>query len=184
MLFRKVVYLAIAAMSIPSRALGAQPVVTGSGITSASRASQSSPSPSPRAAEAAFTAAARERGLVASNWMTPARHTGDFDGDGKPDMAALVTHTRSKKRGILIIHGVDTAPAAGAGAVAGTHTRAVLVGAGVNFGNGGDDFEWANKWTVQKRKGKTDALLVEREESGGGVIEFVNGKYRWRQHGD
>jgi len=102
--------------------------------------------------------------------MKPERLSGDFDGDGKPDVALPVAHAKSKKRGILIMH---------AG-----RTVVTLIGAGVNFGNGGDDFEWANRWVVVKRKGKADALLVEREESGGGLVEFVGGKYRWRQRGD
>ncbi|MBC8089858.1 MAG: hypothetical protein H7Z40_21570 [Phycisphaerae bacterium] len=124
----------------------------------------------PAPSDAIIVAALKSRGLVTAGWMTPVRHTGDFDGDGQPDVALLVAHVTSKKRGILILH-------------AGRTTTA-LVGAGVNFGNGGDDFEWANRWVVMKRKGKPDALLIEREEAGGGLVEFVAGKYRWRQQGD
>lgn len=114
--------------------------------------------------------ALKARGLIAASWMKPERISADFDGDGKADVALLVANVKSKKRGILLVH---------AG-----RTPATLIGAGVNFGNGGDDFEWANRWIVVKRKGKTDALLVERLESGGGLVEFVSGKYRWRQQGD
>jgi hypothetical protein len=118
----------------------------------------------------AVTATMKARGLTPADWITPSRLTGDFGGDGKTDIALLVSSTKTKKRGVLIVHG--------------GRTRAAVAGAGIEFGNGGDDFEWANKWTVNKRKGKPDALLIEREESGGGLIEFVAGKYRWRQHGD
>jgi hypothetical protein len=124
----------------------------------------------PALPDSIIAAALKARGLVAATWIKPARLTGDFDGDGKPDEALLVSNGKSGKRGILLVH---------AG-----RTVATVVGAGVNFGNGGDDFEWANRWVVVKRKGKPDALLVERQESGGGLVEFVGGKYRWRQQGD
>ena len=120
--------------------------------------------------DSVVAAAVKTRGLVLADWIKPARLAGDFDGDGKTDVALLVANAKSKKRGVLIVHGGRRA--------------AAVAGAGINFGNGGDDFEWANHWTVAKRKGKPDALLVEREESGGGLVEFVAGKYRWRQHGD
>ena len=33
---------------------------------------------------------------------------GDFDGDGKPDVALLVANAKSKKLGVLIVHGGRT----------------------------------------------------------------------------
>ncbi|GEM_PF-2217230 len=159
-------------------AVGAPPLTTRLPITSRSEpavsAAPSLPTQSaqlaPALSDANIAAALKSRGLTFASWMKPERLSGDFDGDGKPDVALPVAHAKSKKRGILIMH---------AG-----RTVVTLIGAGVNFGNGGDDFEWANRWVVVKRKGKADALLVEREESGGGLVEFVGGKYRWRQRGD
>lgn len=120
--------------------------------------------------DSAIAATLKTKALTKAAWLTPAELTGDFDGDGKQDVALLVSSTKTKKRGVLIVHGGRTA--------------AALAGAGIDFGNGGDDFEWADQWSVNKRKGKPDAVLVARSESGGGLIEFVNGRYRWRQHGD
>lgn len=125
----------------------------------------------PSWATAPFRALASARALTQSTWMSPGTLTGDFDGDGKADVAVLVEHTRTHKRGVVILHG-------------GTR-RALLAGAGVDFGNGGDDFAWMDHWQVTRTKGaRTDALLVERQESGGGRIVLVNGVYRWRQVGD
>lgn len=126
--------------------------------------------PSSAPNDSLIASALKTRGLVLADWIKPSRLTGDFDGDGKTDVALLVASAKTKKRGLLIVHGGRTKPA--------------VAGAGVDFGNGGDDFEWADRWSVNKRKGKPDALLVVREESGGGLVEFVAGKYRWRQHGD
>lgn len=120
--------------------------------------------------DSAIAAVLKAKSLATANWITPAQLTGDFDGDGKQDVALLVSSTKTKKRGVLIVHGGRTA--------------AALAGAGVDFGNGGDDFEWADQWSINKRRGKPDAVLVARSESGGGLIEFVAGRYRWRQHGD
>lgn len=132
--------------------------------TPASVSKPSSPS------DSAIAAALKAKALVMASWLTPTQLTGDFDGDGKQDVALLVSSTKTQKRGVLIVHGGRKA--------------AALAGAGIDFGNGGDDFEWADQWSINKRKGKPDAVLVVRSESGGGLIEFVNGKYRWRQHGD
>lgn len=131
-----------------------------------SQSGQSAPVPP----DSLVAALLKARGLTAANWMNPARLIGDFDGDGKSDIALLVASTKSKKLGLVIVHGGRTTTA--------------VIGAGVNFGNGGDDFEWANRWVVVKRKGKFDALLVERAESGGGLVAYAGGKYRWRQQGD
>lgn len=158
--------LSSASAQVKPATMAAQQRAAAKRTTPTTAVPQSVPAPS----DSVVTAALKTRGLIAANWIKPERFAADFDGDGKPDVALLVANARTKKRGILIVHS--------------GRTTAAVAGAGVNFGNGGDDFEWANKWSVVKRKGKPDALLVEREESGGGLVEFVNGRYRWRQQGD
>ena len=53
---------------------------------------------------------------------------GDFNGDGKIDVAVLVKQRSTGKLGIAIVHG-------------GT-SQVTILGAGNAIGNGGDDFEW------------------------------------------
>lgn len=96
---------------------------------------------------------------------------GDFNGDGKPDTAILVRHKVSGKIGVAILHG--------AGGVA------AVLGAGREFGNGGDDWSWMDAWRVERRKdGRGDALLVMKTESAGGLVSWDGRAYRWRQQGD
>jgi hypothetical protein len=131
-----------------------------------------SPAPNlPAWAAASFRALTKQHALAQATWVSPATLSGDFDGDGKADIAVLVEEVSTHKGGVVIIHG-------------GTR-RPLVAGAGVEFGNGGDDFAWMDHWAVTRAKGaKSDALLVERTESGGGRIVLVNGAYRWRQVGD
>jgi len=108
---------------------------------------------------------------------------GDFNGDGKIDVAVLVKQRSTGKLGIAIVHGE-------AG-------KATILGAGTAIGNGGDDFEWMDSWQVYS-KGRValeggekslphlrgDALLVSKSEAASALI-YWNGKhYVWLQQGD
>src|SRR5262245_25637162 len=57
---------------------------------------------------------------------------GDFNGDGKSDIAILVRNKQSGKIGIAICHAV--------------RNEIFFVGAGTAVGNGGDDFSWMEVW--------------------------------------
>lgn len=108
---------------------------------------------------------------------------GDFNGDGKLDLAVLIEATATKQQGIAILHaGERTAHVAGAG-------RAV--------GNGGADFRWLDAWSVFVKQpvplgatGKTsptlrgDALLVQKLESASALLYWDGAAYRWYQQGD
>ena len=109
---------------------------------------------------------------------------GDFNGDGKDDLAVLVTDADRRRSGILIVFR--------------DQSKAVLIGAGVPFGNGGDDFSWMDVWSVYSKGRRVepgagggtppalrgDALLVEKSESASALI-YWNGKaFRWYQQGD
>ena len=84
-----------------------------------------------------------------------------------------------------------------------------LFGAGTKFGSGSDNFEWAGKWTIYKKKTahetqfdensgdiigskeiklKRPALLVEDIEDGaaiaGGIIYWDDKKYIWIHQGE
>jgi hypothetical protein len=107
--------------------------------------------------------------------LNPFYLQGDFNGDGKPDAAILVKNKVSSKVGIAICH-------AGKNEV-------FVVGAGTTAGNGGDDFSWMDVWQVYSKararpKLIGDALLVEKSESGGGLIYWDGKTYKWQQRGD
>jgi len=104
---------------------------------------------------------------------------GDFNGDGKIDVAVLVKQGSTGKIGIAIIH-------SGKGKV-------TVLGAGNGIGNGGDDFEWMDYWQLypKGRTGETtaprlrgDALLVGKSEAASALIYWNGKRYMWFQQGD
>ena len=112
--------------------------------------------------------------------MNPFYLRGDFNGDGKIDVAVLVKERSTGKIGIAIINGATD--------------KVTVVGAGTAIGNGGDDFEWMDSWEMYSkdrvssgtgiRKLRGDALLVSKSEAASALI-YWNGKhYAWLQQGD
>jgi hypothetical protein len=108
--------------------------------------------------------------------LNPFYLRGDFDGDGKPNAAILVRNKESAKVGIAICHTGKN--------------EVFFVGAGTTIGNAGDDFSWMDAWQVyaNARTGRPkligEALLVEKSESGGGLIYWDGKHYKWQQRGD
>ena len=126
------------------------------------------------------TAAATD-GIELYPGLNPFYQRGDFDGDGKPDLAILVRDKATGKIGILMLHRVG---------------KPVLLGAGRPFGNGGDDFAWIDQWSVAdggsnpRRRSEAsasepaDALFVAKEGAASAFIRYRNHRYVWRQQGD
>ena len=115
--------------------------------------------------------------------MNPYFLQGDFNGDGRLDLAVLIEHKKTAQHGIAVLH-------------AGTPT-AIVLGAGREIGNGGADFSWLDAWSLYERKaispsarGKNspalrgDALLVQKLESASGLLYWDGTAYRWHQQGD
>jgi hypothetical protein len=112
--------------------------------------------------------------------MRPSYLRGNFDGDGKIDVAVLVKKRSMGKIGIAITNGATD--------------KVTIFGAGTAIGNGGDDFEWMDSWeiyskdrmasgtSVPKRRG--DALLVSKSEAASALIYWNGKRYVWRQQGD
>jgi hypothetical protein len=112
--------------------------------------------------------------------MNPSYLRGDFDGDGKIEVAVLVKERSTEKIGIAIINGATD--------------KVTILGAGTAIGNGGDDFEWMDSWeiyskdrmasgtSVPKRRG--DALLVSKSEAASALIYWNGKRYVWLQQGD
>lgn len=102
--------------------------------------------------------------------MNPAYQRGDFNGDGKIDLALQIVSKNSGKRGILIIHAEDTF----------LH----VIGAGNTFSDLGDDFDWLKTWkvdpfTVKKSRysSTVEALMVNHPERTGMLIFWDGSQY-------
>jgi hypothetical protein len=105
---------------------------------------------------------------------------GDFNGDGKTDVAVLVKQHSTGKLGIAIIHDATD--------------KATILGAGTAIGNGGDDFEWMDSWQIYSKdrvgtgrnalKVHGDALLVSKSEAASALIYWNGKRYVWLQQGD
>jgi hypothetical protein len=107
---------------------------------------------------------------------------GDFDGDHRTDVAVLVRDPKTGKVGIAVARqagGVD------------------VLGGGVAFGNGGDDFRWLDRWYTFTRGPVEpgadqaapptltgDAIWVEKGEAASAVVYFTGKAFAWYQQGD
>jgi len=120
----------------------------------------------------------RQKRLVVSGDLSPLYLQADLDGDRELDLAVLVRNTRSRKVGIAILlrnrDGVS------------------VLGAGSDFGNGGDDFSWLDEWSVHAKSAHDrrsprllgDALLVAKREAASALIYWDGKSFRWFQQGD
>jgi hypothetical protein len=118
-----------------------------------------------------------------SSAINPFYLRGDFDGDRKPDHALVIAEKSTHKRGVAIFLT--------------SHAPIAVLGAGSNFGNGGDDFEWMDVWSVYGRKPVAEgvaegapptligeAIWVEKSESSSAIIYWDGKRFRWYQQGD
>jgi len=127
-------------------------------------------------------------------YAKPAFLKADFNGDGIKDIAALIIERKTRKKGIVIMHG--------------TTNPYFVFGAGVQFGNGGDNFKWMTGWKLytkkvayetqvnkngdlidpKKVKMKRSAVYVYKTEdlypNSGGLIYWDGKKYIWIQQGE
>lgn len=129
-----------------------------------------------------------------SGFLQPNYLQADFNGDGAGDVAVLVVEKVNKKKGILLIH-----------VKSGEH---YVFGAG-NKIDDSENFTWADKWAVYKKKtayetqfdkasgdiigGKEvrlarPGILIEDYEDGaalaGGIIYWNGKKYIWIHQGE
>ena len=109
---------------------------------------------------------------------------GDFDGDGHPGYAVLITQRTSHKRGFLIVFGNSRILVAGAG-------RSVKYGGAASSDLNFDQWELYSKARpvesaeYQKPlKLLSDALLVSYHENASGLFYWDGARIRWYQQGD
>ncbi|HEV8538082.1 MAG TPA: hypothetical protein VGR15_04070, partial [Bacteroidota bacterium] len=104
----------------------------------------------------------------------PSYFRGDFNGDGRGDIAFFVENKISRKTGMVIIHGKR---------IQAIRTQYVVLGAGKPLEGAGDDLKWIAIWSlILERKAdrilgkqtpstlRGDALKVERREGKAGLI--------------
>ena len=99
----------------------------------------------------------------------PSFFAGDFNGDGRSDVALLIQEKTTGKVGITILESGKN--------------QFKILGAGKFFGNGGDDFSWMDVWSI-RHTGKTDRLYVAKSEAASAVIYWDGSKYKWQQESD
>jgi hypothetical protein len=124
-------------------------------------------------------------GSLAKNYdvsfhMNPFYLHGDFNGDGKIDVAVLVKQRSTAKVGIAIINGASD--------------KITILAAVTAIGNGGDNFEWMDSWEIYSKdrmangtsvpKLRGDALLVSKSEAASALIYWNGKRYVWLQQGD
>ena len=101
--------------------------------------------------------------------IEPSFFAGDFNGDGRSDVALLIQERTTGKVGIAILESGKN--------------QFKILGAGKSFGNGGDDFSWMDVWSM-RHSGKADQLYVGKSEAASAVIYWDGSKYKWQQEGD
>jgi hypothetical protein len=133
----------------------------------------------PESAKKVFAAKKLGGRYTFSFHLNPFYVRGDFNGDGKTDMAILVREKKTNKAGIAVIH-------------SGT-SEAFILGAGNEIGNGGDNFDWMDIWYVEAKSGarrgagaaaRGESLHVEKSESASALISWDGKKYVWHQQGN
>ena len=119
-------------------------------------------------------------GIAISTRLEAYFYRGDFDGDNTRDVAVFVKRQSDGKEGIAVLWG-------------GGHA-ATLMGAGVAFGNGGDDFSWMTEWGVEIRGSHwgpyekqwgpaREGIVVVRDRTETALIYFADGKPKWLERG-
>jgi hypothetical protein len=137
----------------------------------------------PEAIESAIRNGSLPKDYDVSFDLNPFYLHGDFNGDGKNDVAVLVKQRATGKVGIAIIDAVTN--------------KTKVLDAGSAIGNGGDDFAWMDSWQVYSKNraaheaGETnaahlrgDALLVSKSEAASALIYWNGKRYVWLQQGD
>ena len=117
-----------------------------------------------------------KKGYQVSYRLNPFYIRGDFNGDGKQDIAVLITNRRNGKTGIAIFHNGDTSN--------------YIIGAGKKYDKYSDNYNWIDVWSIGENDNsanglrKPELIEVRKSESGGGIIRWNGRKYIWEPFAD
>jgi len=140
-----------------------------------------------------------------SRHLSPNYVEGDFDGDGKSDLAILIRRKADDKFGMAVLLRADTKTKAkastGAEAMAdGPHAgaKATILGAG-SLGQGDSDFRrmdaWSvlseesfpakvrNAWNGPQPKSNREGLILNRRGAAEGLVFYDGSKFVWTPYG-
>ncbi|NND82834.1 MAG: hypothetical protein HKN50_10440 [Gammaproteobacteria bacterium] len=121
------------------------------------------------------------RPLAVSCRLNPFYLSGDFDGDGRQDVAVLISNHVKDKYGVAIVQRANN--------------QVTILGAGVPY-QGDDDFRWLDIWRVESKTRELnaqkqpipnyrgDVLYLEKSESASGWVGMVGDDLVWYQGGD
>jgi hypothetical protein len=124
------------------------------------------------------------------DYIKPSYLEADFSGDDRSDIAVLIERKADTRKGILILFRQTD--------------QSFILGAGTNFGSGGDNFDWADMWGVfsektthettfdkngdvaggKERRLERCAIQIREDEGSGGLIYFDGKKFVWIHQGD
>ncbi len=137
----------------------------------------------PRWARQEFKNHNLDRDYVITYQLYPSYFRGDFNDDGRRDVAILVQNKNSGKSGIVIFHGKR--PQA-------IYTQYFVLGAGKALGGANADFKWVTSWSlIVERKATVifgnrklptlhgDAIKMAQQEEKTGLIYWDGKKYQW-----
>jgi len=137
----------------------------------------------PESVQIAITNGSLGKKYEISFHLSPFYLRGDFNGDGKVDVAVLVKQRSTEKLGIAIVLGESN--------------KVTILGAGTALGNGGDDLNWMDNWQIHTKDAganaagaqnlprlRGDALLVTKSEAASALIYWNGKRYVWLQQGD
>ena len=109
---------------------------------------------------------------------------GDFNGDGKRDAAIQIEESSTGKLGIAIFHAKKAQA---------LYVPVTILGAGKTVAQAGDDFKWANLWSIRRGGGpaearsgavpqmRGDGLNIGKRGGKSGLIYWDGTKYSWHR---
>ena len=137
----------------------------------------------PKWAQQEFKSHGLDRQYAVTYQLYPYYFNGDFNGDGRRDIAFLVKNKSNNKSGIVFIHGKRQQAIS---------TQYFILGAGKPFSTTGDNTKWIDIWSfiqednvppilgnVKLPSLHGDVLKVEHREGKKGLIHWDGKRYEW-----